>query len=263
MRIPDNLTTKNGLNTESYYDYMISRYIAPYATIFFKNHGTKNPNTITFLSFIVILLSSVMVFGILKIDSIFYRIIIALLIQISFILDCADGQLARITGKTSKLGAWIDKLLDRVGEFAIFVSYGIVAWLQTGRLLYVFLGIVTGYALSAFSFAMTLSDSIRLENILKVIEIKRKKEKIINENASRKKSFKDTKFALIITKIFFFLNFGIGERYLYLSFFIVINRIDIMLYISAFFSSLRAISILYYVGRKLKKNDLLIKELYE
>jgi phosphatidylglycerophosphate synthase len=39
--------------------------------------------------------------------------------QIGFALDCADGQLARATGRTSKFGAWLDLACDHVREVAM------------------------------------------------------------------------------------------------------------------------------------------------
>lgn len=49
------------------------------------------------------------------------------LAQFSYLLDCADGQLARITNTTSELGAFLDKSMDvsgtmlQFGAFSIFV----------------------------------------------------------------------------------------------------------------------------------------------
>ncbi|MGQ9571473.1 MAG: CDP-alcohol phosphatidyltransferase family protein [Thermodesulfovibrionales bacterium] len=258
VRIPDELITKTGVNTVSFYDFLISRYVAPHLTIFLKIAGIKSPNLVTLLSFIFILLPGFMVLNISGLKDIYYRAIIAILIQLSFVLDCSDGQLARIIGKTSKLGAWLDKVFDRVGEFFIFTIFGIAGWWQTGNLIFLFLGIVTGYALSVFTLAMALSDSEKLMNLKKVLmarEAKTKKEEDVTENQSR--GFRDTRFAFILTRVFFFLNFGIGERYLYLSCFILLNRVDILLFISSFLSILRFISISYYVGTKLRQTDAL------
>lgn len=48
-------------------------------------------------------------------------IIGALLLLISLIFDCVDGEIARYRGQFSALGAWLDALADRVKEF-LFVS---------------------------------------------------------------------------------------------------------------------------------------------
>jgi len=260
-RIPDELITKTGPKTESFYDFLISRYIAPYITLLMKTVGFKSPNLVTLISFIFILIPGLLVLDIAKLDNILYRIIIAFLIQMSFILDCSDGQLARIIEKPSKLGAWLDKVLDRVGEFYIFTIFGIIAWKQTNNVFFLFLGIVTGYTLSAFTLAMNLSDSVKLMNLKKLLKMNKGKRKESKQgfNHNQKKSLKDTRFAFIITRVLFFFNFGIGERYLYLSFFILLNRVDIMLYIASFLATLRFLSISYYVSSKLRKTDALIE----
>jgi phosphatidylglycerophosphate synthase len=46
----------------------------------------------------------------------------AVLLQVSFGLDCADGQLARLTGAFSELGAWLDAMVDRLKEYAVYAG---------------------------------------------------------------------------------------------------------------------------------------------
>ncbi|MDP9399290.1 MAG: CDP-alcohol phosphatidyltransferase family protein, partial [Actinomycetota bacterium] len=46
----------------------------------------------------------------------------ALLLQGSFALDCADGQLARLTATFSPLGAWLDATFDRVKEYLVYAG---------------------------------------------------------------------------------------------------------------------------------------------
>jgi len=255
-RFPEALITKTGPNTESYYEFLISKYIAPYFTFLFKGLGIVNPNFITFLSFLMIFISSAMLVNVRMLPYVYYRVIIILLIQFSLIFDCSDGQLARLTGRISKLGAWLDKILDRIGEFMIFSVCGYVVFQQSGNHTFLLLGITTGYCLTAYTLAMAISGSCKLQSFVAIRKIKRKKKSgkdhknIINRPATQ-----------IIKKIFFFLNFGIGERYLYVSFFVLIFRLDIMLYISSLLSFLRMISISYKVGKNLKKTDTLIKEL--
>jgi len=162
-KIADSLITKGGTNTESFYEYLISKYIAPSFTFMFKSCGVKNPNKVTLVSFVFLLAASFMVLFISMLDAVWYRTTIAVLIQLSFIFDCSDGQLARITGTSSKLGAWLDRVLDRVGEFIIFTCFGIMAWCLYGSVVYLYLGITVGYGLSLFTMAMSLSDSIQYD----------------------------------------------------------------------------------------------------
>lgn len=45
-----------------------------------------------------------------------------IVIQISYVLDCADGQLARYKQQFSPLGGWLDQTADRIKEFVILFS---------------------------------------------------------------------------------------------------------------------------------------------
>ena len=51
----------------------------------------------------------------------------AALLQLSIIVDCVDGELARYTRKFSKLGAWLDAVTDRVKEYMVFLGLAIGA----------------------------------------------------------------------------------------------------------------------------------------
>lgn len=55
------------------------------------------------------------------------RIIGLVLVQVSYVFDCADGQLARYKSQYSPIGGWLDQVADRVKEFAIYFSlaYGV------------------------------------------------------------------------------------------------------------------------------------------
>ena len=50
----------------------------------------------------------------------------ALLLQLSIIVDCVDGELARYTRRFSQLGAWLDAITDRIKEYLVFfgLAYG-------------------------------------------------------------------------------------------------------------------------------------------
>ena len=54
----------------------------------------------------------------------------ALLVQLSFIVDCMDGQLARYRQQFSKLGAWLDRIADRVKDFLYFFSLALGFYLK-------------------------------------------------------------------------------------------------------------------------------------
>ncbi|MGW4637735.1 CDP-alcohol phosphatidyltransferase family protein [Sphaerisporangium sp. NPDC004334] len=49
----------------------------------------------------------------------------AVLLFLSFVLDCVDGQLARYTRAFSPLGAWLDATFDRVKEYVVYVGLAV------------------------------------------------------------------------------------------------------------------------------------------
>jgi len=49
------------------------------------------------------------------------------LLQVSIIVDCVDGELARYTRKFSQLGAWLDAVTDRVKEYMVFLGLALGA----------------------------------------------------------------------------------------------------------------------------------------
>ena len=58
-----------------------------------------------------------------------FRLFGAVLLQLAFVLDCLDGQLARHRGLGSSFGAWLDQLTDRLRDIVLFgaIAVGIVA----------------------------------------------------------------------------------------------------------------------------------------
>jgi phosphatidylglycerophosphate synthase len=51
----------------------------------------------------------------------------AILLQLSLVIDCVDGEVARSTGKFSALGAWLDASTDRVKELLVYAGLAIGA----------------------------------------------------------------------------------------------------------------------------------------
>ncbi len=51
----------------------------------------------------------------------------AVLLQLAFVADCVDGQLARYTRTFSEFGAWLDSVLDRGKEYVVYAGLAIGA----------------------------------------------------------------------------------------------------------------------------------------
>ena len=81
------------------------------------------PNQVTLISFAIGLYSAY-AFS----QGTFWQIFLgAVLLQLSIIVDCVDGELARYTRKFSQLGAWLDAVTDRVKEYMVFLGLAIGA----------------------------------------------------------------------------------------------------------------------------------------
>lgn len=101
-------------------DGVVSRYINRRISLrisrYIVNRGVGiTPNQMTIISFIVSLASlPMLVYG--------YSILAGLFVQASSILDGVDGELARLTGLSTRFGKFLDSILDRVGDVSILIG---------------------------------------------------------------------------------------------------------------------------------------------
>ncbi|MDI1290399.1 MAG: DUF5941 domain-containing protein, partial [bacterium] len=81
-----------------------------------------SPNTITLLSFAIGIAAAAS----FAVGDRWALVLGALLLQLSLIVDCVDGEVARATRRFSALGAWLDASTDRVKEFLAYagLAYG-------------------------------------------------------------------------------------------------------------------------------------------
>lgn len=63
-------------------------------------------------------------------------IIGGILVQLSFVVDCMDGQLARYRQESSNLGAWLDRISDRIKDFFYFFSLALGFYLSHDQFFY-------------------------------------------------------------------------------------------------------------------------------
>jgi phosphatidylglycerophosphate synthase len=84
----------------------------------------------------------------------------AILLQVSIIVDCVDGEIARYTRKFSELGAWLDAITDRVKEYAVFLGLAYGAFVHNGQSLWVLaaslMAIQTFRHLSDYNFSQVV-----------------------------------------------------------------------------------------------------------
>ncbi|MCH9030386.1 MAG: CDP-alcohol phosphatidyltransferase family protein [Bacteroidetes bacterium] len=107
------------------------------------------PNLITLFSFITALASVVFII----IGGFINFIIAAVLIHLSHILDCMDGQMALYRGVSSKSGSYFDKLTDQIQVTLWFGAIGYAAYAQSQNVLPVFLAFagVAFYSLRGYT----------------------------------------------------------------------------------------------------------------
>lgn len=77
-----------------------------------------SPNLITVCSFMIGVLAALCFLQ----GSHVYLTLGGLLVQLSFVVDCMDGQLARYRQEFSNLGAWLDRVCDRIKDFLYFFT---------------------------------------------------------------------------------------------------------------------------------------------
>lgn len=120
--------TLKSAETEDWLDYHVVRPICYYIALFFARFDI-HPNTVTILSMFFGVGSSIFFAH----GSFFYEgssglacnIVAIILLIIADLLDCTDGQLARMTGKKSRMG----RILDGIAGFVWYVPiYAMIVW---------------------------------------------------------------------------------------------------------------------------------------
>jgi phosphatidylglycerophosphate synthase len=115
------------------------------------------PNMVTVGSFLLYALAACLI-----VVGRSWAIIAIVLLPLSYILDCLDGQLARYTGKTSAIGDYLDKTLDVLKIGIINAAMALAAYHLTGKTYYFLLGFA-----SCFGFLFRYY--IKLETMFGVI----------------------------------------------------------------------------------------------
>lgn len=132
--------------------YLARPVAAPFVMFFARTRCT--PNQITFVSFAVMLIASVL----LALIPGWLGLVLGIAaVELSYIFDCVDGQLARVTGRSSPVGGELDFLMDELKAFALVGALGLRWYWHDGGgvpALYVAGGtlIVIGWALCLTKF---------------------------------------------------------------------------------------------------------------
>ncbi len=111
-------------------DGPVSRYlnrpISTRITSFIVEKGVPlTPNQVSVLSFSLAVLASLFIVIAAwekGVGRLLYSIIAGVLVQASSIIDGVDGELARATGRASRLGGFLDAMMDRWADIAVIFS---------------------------------------------------------------------------------------------------------------------------------------------
>jgi len=186
------------------------------------------PNLITLFSFITALASVVFII----IGGFINFIIAAVLIHLSHILDCMDGQMAQYRGVSSKYGSYFDKLTDQIQVTLWFGAIGYAAYAQSQNVLPVFLAFtgVAFYSLRGYAkYVAIYTEICGDKEYLGKLSINRVKTK---ETAGLGHGF-ITNFKWLIREQQKILYFDEGVFVFMLSFALIFNMIIPMLWIFA------------------------------
>ncbi len=110
---------------EGFVDRFFNRKISRWFTRIFLAAGLS-PNVITIIATLVGLAAAIC-FGVGTYSA---GIIAALLFQLAAIIDCCDGEVARLTFTESPFGAWLDIAMDNVVHMAIFAGIAAGSYLS-------------------------------------------------------------------------------------------------------------------------------------
>jgi phosphatidylglycerophosphate synthase len=141
---------------DSWFNRRIAR--PPAAVVVAKLADTPiTPNQVTFMSLALMGVAALVLVGVPSWAGLWLGV---LLVEASYVLDCADGQLARYTGRTSPVGGLLDFLMDELKAFLLVAALAIRWHLwEGGGLLALYVGIlslvVVGSAIALTKFVRT------------------------------------------------------------------------------------------------------------
>lgn len=119
----------------------------PAAVIVYALRSTAiTPNQVTFLSALVAGLACAM-FALCP--GWMWLVIAAAVFELSFVLDCADGMLARLRTIASPLGHLLDFLMDELKAMLLYACVAVRLWRETGDAHLLVVGLAGGFCLAA------------------------------------------------------------------------------------------------------------------
>jgi phosphatidylglycerophosphate synthase len=139
-------------------DILWNRFVArPLAAVFLVPLARTQvtPNQVTFLTLVIFVAGALMLAMMPS-----WRALIAAVavLELSYVLDCVDGQLARLKGLSSPVGAHLDFLMDELKAFILVAAVGARLWLGGGDARYLVEALL---GLVAVASAISLTTFVR------------------------------------------------------------------------------------------------------
>ncbi len=132
----------------------ISHYLTETPVNLIAKTGVS-PNTLTIIGFILSAMAAVLVARGLFIAA-------GVTILVAGLFDMLDGALARKTNRTTRFGAFLDSLLDRLSEGLLFLAI-IFNFAKTGQTNYILIGAATLLVTQLVSYSRARAEAIGIE----------------------------------------------------------------------------------------------------
>jgi hypothetical protein len=118
--------------TKKPHDIFWNRYVArPAAAVLLVplQRSRISPNQVTFASLVVFAAAAAMLIVLPGQRGLLLSVLV---IELSYVLDCVDGQLARLRGTSTPVGAHLDFLMDELKAFLLVAASGVRLWRELG-----------------------------------------------------------------------------------------------------------------------------------
>lgn len=128
-------------SVDSWYGKKVIRKFSIYITKMLIPLGLT-ANAVTFIFMLVGLASCVL----MAVPSVWSRIAAVISLHVWYLLDHVDGEVARYRKEPSLTGIFFDGFLHYLIQPLIFICLGAGEYLKTGKMIFVFLGLISGAA---------------------------------------------------------------------------------------------------------------------
>jgi len=166
----------------------------------------------------------------------------AILLQLSLVLDCVDGQLARLKNQSSEKGAWLDLATDIIKVFSVYfgLSYGAAH-------------VKGDYSFFAWGFcAYFLSVSTMFLFYARPVKIKEEGNDSCGEAGGRSAV---EYIYNIIRKRAYYLSFSTPDQYLVISMFAILGIVNVLIKVVVFWGGAVLLFSLARTWRRLSKSN--------